>query len=82
MNAHILLNIFINLEKIDKFKTCPSPALKMLSACYICCSASQKRFFIEANNINPDQTGSILGAQWLSGRVLDSRLRGGGFEPY
>ena len=22
------------------------------------------------------------GAQWLSGRVLDSRLRGCGFEPY
>ena len=24
----------------------------------------------------------ILGAQWLSGRVLDSRWRGRGFEPY
>ena len=24
---------------------------------------------------------SISGAQWLSGRVLDSRLRGHGFEP-
>ena len=23
-----------------------------------------------------------VGAQWLSGRVLDSRPRGGGFEPY
>ena len=23
-----------------------------------------------------------LGAQWLSGRVLDSRLRGHGFEPH
>ena len=23
-----------------------------------------------------------MGAQWLSGRVLDSRLRGGGFEPH
>ena len=23
-----------------------------------------------------------LGAQWLSGRVLDSRLRGRGFEPH
>ena len=26
-------------------------------------------------------TGSV-GAQWLSGRVLDSRPRGRGFEPY
>ena len=24
----------------------------------------------------------VLGGQWLSGRVLDSRLRGGGFEPH
>ena len=30
-----------------------------------------------ANNVNPD-----LGAQWLSGRVLDSRLRGRRFEPH
>ena len=28
------------------------------------------------------QTIWIKGAQWLSGRVLDSRLRGGGFEPH
>ena len=25
---------------------------------------------------------SVVGAQWLSGRVLDSRLRGCGFEPH
>ena len=24
----------------------------------------------------------VLGAQWLSGRVLDSKLRGHGFEPH
>ena len=24
----------------------------------------------------------LFGAQWLSGRVLDSRLRGRGFEPH
>ena len=24
----------------------------------------------------------VKGAQWLSGRVLDSRLRGGGLEPH
>ena len=27
-------------------------------------------------------TGKSEGAQWLSGRVLDSRLRGRGFEPH
>ena len=27
-------------------------------------------------------TGNNLGAQWLSGRVLDSRLNGRGFEPH
>ena len=25
---------------------------------------------------------SLTGAQWLSGRVLDSRLKGRGFEPH
>ena len=25
---------------------------------------------------------NILGAQWLSGRVLDLRLKGRGFEPH
>ena len=25
---------------------------------------------------------NTVGAQWLSGRVLDSRLRGSGFEPH
>ena len=32
--------------------------------------------FTEKSNHN------FVGAQWLSGRVLDSRLRGRGFEPY
>ena len=27
-------------------------------------------------------TNYIVGAQWLSGRVLDSRPRGSGFEPH
>ena len=31
--------------------------------------------------MDPDQTASE-GAQWLSGRVLDSRPRGRGFEPH
>ena len=30
-----------------------------------------------SNSLDPDQ-----GAQWLSGRVLDSRLRGCGFKPH
>ena len=30
-----------------------------------------------------DKSGNgLMGAQWLSGRVLDSRLRGHGFEPH
>ena len=28
------------------------------------------------------QTGLIKGAQWLSGRVLDSKPKGRGFEPH
>ena len=27
-------------------------------------------------------TANNLGVQWLSGRVLDSRLKGRGFEPH
>ena len=33
--------------------------------------------------VGPDQDlMSLTGAQWLSSRVLDSRLRGRGFEPH
>ena len=31
--------------------------------------------------MDPDQTAP-MGAQWLSGRVLDSRPKGLGFEPH
>ena len=34
--------------------------------------------YIESDNY----TGMNMGAQWLSGRVLDSRPRGRGFEPH
>ena len=35
------------------------------------------------NNLTNKQMAIIIeGAQWLSGRVLDSRLRGCGFEPH
>ena len=34
------------------------------------------------NMFNRANTSIKLGAQWLSGRVLDSRLRGCGFEPH
>ena len=33
------------------------------------------------NNILFDKSHDMLGAQWLSGRVLDSRPKGCGFEP-
>ena len=33
------------------------------------------------NNVDPDQQAS-KGAQWLSGRALDSRPKGRGFEPH
>ena len=49
-------------------------ALKMSSACYVCCiyqSARQTSFFIEANNKNPDQTApkekSVLGPYCCNG---------------
>ena len=35
-----------------------------------------------ANSVDPDQTAHREGAQWLSGRVLDSRPKGRGFEPH
>ena len=47
---------------------------------------------ILTNNADPDELPHavaahlglhcLLGAQWLSGRVLDSKPRGRGFEPY
>ena len=35
-----------------------------------------------ATNVKPDQTAPNIGAQWVSGRVLDSRPRGCRFEPH
>ena len=37
---------------------------------------------IAGNGDMPTDATSHLGAQWLSGRVLDSRPRGRGFEPH
>ena len=44
----------------------------------MCCSAHLKGF-IELLSFG---THIIQGAQWLSGRVLDSRPKGSGFEPH
>ena len=42
--------------------------------------------FTKGSGINERQRSGLIhvamGAQWLSGRVLDSRLRGRGFEPH
>ena len=41
------------------------------------------QFFVEmAKSVKPDQTYPNIGALWVSGRVLDSRPRGPGFEPH
>ena len=37
---------------------------------------------LQANNKGAGQPEHALGAQWLSGRVLDSRPKGRGFEPH
>ena len=50
---------------------------KKSSANCVCCIYSyalQTTFIMETNN--------MMGVQWLSGRVLDSRPRGCGFEPH
>ena len=36
----------------------------------------------EDNQSSKREIQYVLGAQWLSGRVLDSRPRGCGFEPH
>ena len=40
---------------------------------------SSFRFFHDLGNLN--STTTCVGAKWLSGRVLDSRPKGRGFEP-
>ena len=55
--------------------------LKMSSAFYVCCiysNAFQKIFDHESKHYN----NCPRGAQWLIGRVLDSRPKGRGFEPH
>ena len=40
-------------------------------------------FLLLFSNVGyPGWNSQYLGAQWLSGRVLDSRPRGRGFEPH
>ena len=39
-------------------------------------------FLIEHLNVLEEFLNITMGAQWLSGRVLDSRPRGSGFEPH
>ena len=45
---------------------------------------TDKGQFQYLTNLKGPQEGSYLytGAQWLSGRVLDSRPKGSGFEPH
>ena len=56
------------------------PTLKLKSAVVtlVIRSRSSKSNFLSPNNVSMH----LEGAQWLSGRVLDSRPRGRGFEPH
>ena len=45
-------------------------------------AAIQKMLVRMVNREDPDQIASSSEAQWLSGRLLDSRRRGRGFEPH
>ena len=56
--------------------------LQPVSSAIECKSLSQG--LILANSVDPDQAApkGAEGAQWLSGRVLDSRPKGRGFEPH
>ena len=45
------------------------------------CSATEARLYLENLDVNKMPSLYNAGAQWLSGRVLDSRPRGRGFEP-
>ena len=50
-------------------------SLSLLNSCSIDC--------FQTNLEGPDVNHSVTqGAQWLSGRVLDSRPKGRGFEPH
>ena len=55
----------------------------VLSSYHNICSSNKKRgnIFIYAYRLG-DQHDALMGAQWLSGRVLDSRPKGCGFEPH
>ena len=74
MGVSCLLMISIFFYKIDKsyFEFSILDHFHCLAeVCYII-----NTLLTRAVNIN------VQGAQWLSGRVLDSRLRGRGFEPH
>ena len=52
-----------------------------MQALYTCYLTQKSQLFWSASDII-NFTHSPAGAQWLSGRVLDTRPRGRGFEPW
>ena len=45
-------------------------------------SETFKYTFLENKEMPGENTYKLVGAQWLSGKVLDSRPKGHRFEPY
>ena len=54
----------------------------VLADVHICASMLMCMYIVYAWLQIPLSLRILEGAQWLSGRVLDSRLRGRGFEPH
>ena len=52
--------------------------MKMIRFYHICAALLKMSLLNVANSVNH----MCVGAQWLSGRVLDLRPRGQGFEPH
>ena len=74
------------MREDDKSCDWREKSFKVLRKCYIRVSYNSENedsgFGFLFLVINTVRYSTLKGAQWLRGRVLDSRPRGRGFEPY
>ena len=71
-------------EKAEFGKKSAEDKKGMLSsfACFCCHLLTSFKIYLFKKFFQENLQSQTLGAQWLSGRVLDSRPKGSGFEPH
>ena len=74
--------VFTGLELSQMQGVIPARSRQIISAMVKPIRRVTYQFAISYQLVTPEGTPFFKGAQWLSGRVLDSRPRGREFEPH